>query len=75
MVRVGVIGFGLAGQSFHAAVIQGVAGMELACILERHGSLARETYSNVRVARPGQQVQRVRRIGLCVVATPNESHF
>ena len=37
MVRVGLIGFGLAGQAFHAPVIRGVPGMELACILERHG--------------------------------------
>ena len=35
MVRVGLIGFGLAGQAFHAPVIRGVRGMELACILER----------------------------------------
>ena len=51
MVRVGLIGFGLAGQSFHAPVIEGVAGMELACILERRGSLAGEKYPKVRVAR------------------------
>ena len=41
MVRVGLIGFGLAGQAFHAPVIRGVPGMELACILERHGSNAK----------------------------------
>src|SRR5579864_7430188 len=51
MVRVGLIGFGLAGQAFHAPVIRGVPGMELACILERHGSKAKEKYPEVRVAR------------------------
>ena len=75
MVRVGVIGFGLAGQAFHAAVIQGVAGMELACIVERHGSLARQTYPEVRVARSLDELLSDKTIGLCVVATPNESHF
>ena len=49
--------------------------MELACILERHGSLARETYSNVRVARSLDELLSDKTIGLCVVATPNESHF
>lgn len=75
MVRVGVIGFGLAGQAFHASVIQGVAGMELACIVERHGSRARETYPSVRVARTLDELLSDKTIGLCVVATPNESHF
>ena len=51
MVRVGLIGFGLAGQAFHAPVIRGVQGMELACILERHGNKAKEKYPEVRVAR------------------------
>jgi scyllo-inositol 2-dehydrogenase (NADP+) len=75
MVRVGIIGFGLAGQAFHAAVIQGVAGMELACILERHGSRARETYPSVRVARTLDEMLSDKTIRLCVVATPNDSHF
>ena len=75
MVRVGVIGFGLAGQAFHAAVIQGVAGMELACILERHGSRAHETYPDVRVARTLDELLSDETIRLCVIATPNDSHF
>ena len=75
MVKVGVIGFGLAGQSFHAAVIQGVAGMDLACILERSGSKAKEQYPGVRVARTIDELLSDKEIRLCVVATPNESHF
>jgi predicted dehydrogenase len=75
MVRVGLIGFGLAGQAFHAPVIRGVKGMELACILERHGSKAKEKYSEVRVARTLDEMLADKSIGLCVVATPNDSHF
>lgn len=75
MVKVGVIGFGLAGQAFHAAVIQGVAGMELSCILERHGSLATESYPKVRVARSLDELLSDKTIQLCVIATPNDSHF
>ena len=75
MVRAGVIGFGLAGQAFHAAVIQGVAGMELACIVERHSSLAHQTYPSVRVARSLDEMLSDETIRLCVVATPNDSHF
>ena len=75
MVRVGVIGFGLAGQAFHAPVIAGVQGMELACILERRGSLAQQKYPGVRVARTLDELLSDKTIQLCVVATPNESHF
>ena len=74
MVRVGLIGFGLAGQAFHAPVIRGVPGMELACILERHGSNAKQRYPEVRVARTLDEMLSDKTIGLCVVATPNDSH-
>jgi scyllo-inositol 2-dehydrogenase (NADP+) len=75
MVRVGLIGFGLAGQAFHAAVIRGVRGMELACILERKGTKAHEKYPEVRVARTVDELFSDTSIQLCVIATPNDSHY
>jgi scyllo-inositol 2-dehydrogenase (NADP+) len=75
MVRVGLIGFGLAGQAFHAPVIEGVQGMELACILERRGTLAQQKYPSVRVARSLDELLADKTIQLCVVATPNDSHY
>jgi predicted dehydrogenase len=75
MVRVGLLGFGLAGQAFHAAVIRGVRGMELACILERRGTKAQEKYPEVRVARTLDELLSDEGIQLCVIATPNDSHF
>ena len=64
MVRVGLIGFGLAGQAFHAPVIRGVPGMELACILERHGSNAKAKYPEVRIARTLDELLSDKSIGL-----------
>ena len=75
MVRVGLIGFGLAGQAFHAPVIRGVKGMELACILERHTSNAAKKYPGIRIARTLDEMLSDKTINLCVVATPNDSHF
>jgi scyllo-inositol 2-dehydrogenase (NADP+) len=75
MVKVGLIGFGLAGQAFHAPVIRGVPGMELACILERHTSNSKKRYPEVRVARTLDEMLSDKSIQLCVVATPNDSHF
>jgi scyllo-inositol 2-dehydrogenase (NADP+) len=75
MLRVGLIGYGLAGQAFHAPNIRTVPGMELACIMERSGSLAQQRYPNVRVVRTIDELLADKGIQLCVVATPNTSHF
>jgi predicted dehydrogenase len=75
MVRVGLIGFGLAGQAFHAPMIRGVEGMELACVLERHTSNAKARYPEVRIARTLDEMLSDKSINLCVVATPNDTHF
>lgn len=75
MVRVGLIGFGLAGEAFHAPVIRAVPGMELACILERRGTRAQQKYPDVRVARTLEELLADKEIQLCIVATPNDSHF
>ena len=75
MVRVGLIGFGVAGQAFHAPVIRGVPGLELACILERRGSRAQQRYPTVRIARTLDELLADKTVRLCAVATPNDSHF
>lgn len=75
MVRVGLIGFGLAGQAFHAPMIRGVEGMELACVLERHTNNAKARYSNVRIARTLDEMLSDRSINVIVVATPNDTHY
>jgi scyllo-inositol 2-dehydrogenase (NADP+) len=75
MVQVGLIGFGLAGQAFHAPVIRGVEGMELACIVERKATRAKDKYPDMRVARTIDELLTDKKIQLCVVATTNDSHF
>jgi scyllo-inositol 2-dehydrogenase (NADP+) len=75
MVRVGLIGFGLAGESFHAPTIRAVPGLQLACILERSGLRAQQRYPDVRVARTLEELLEDETIRLCVVATPNTTHF
>lgn len=75
MVRVGLIGFGLAGQAFHAPMIRGVKGMELSCVLERHTNNAKARYPEVRIARSLDEMLSDKSIRLCVVATPNDTHY
>jgi scyllo-inositol 2-dehydrogenase (NADP+) len=74
-VRVGLIGFGLAGQAFHAPMIRGVRGMELACVVERHTDNAKQRYPEMRIARSLDEMLSDKTINLCVVATPNDTHY
>ena len=75
MVRVGLLGFGMAAKAFHAPVIRGVDGMELAAVLQRRGDEASQKYPQVRVVRTLDEMLSDKSIDLCVIATPNDSHY
>ena len=75
MIRVGLIGFGLAGQAFHAPMIRSVPGLELACIVARRDELARQKYPGVHTSRALEEMLSDETIRLCIVATPNATHF
>ncbi len=71
MVRVGLIGFGLAGASFHAPLIAAVDGMTLSAIAT---SRATDAFPKARrVADPAALIADAT-IDLIVIATPNDSH-
>jgi scyllo-inositol 2-dehydrogenase (NADP+) len=74
MINVGLIGFGLAGRSFHAPVISRVPGLRLAAILQRTGSEAATAYPNARIVRNLDELLAIPDIRLIVIATPNETH-
>jgi predicted dehydrogenase len=73
-IRVGVVGFGLAGRIFHAAVIDETEGMEVAAIVQRSGDEAAAAYPSARINRSLDEMLEDSSITLCVVATPNEAH-
>jgi scyllo-inositol 2-dehydrogenase (NADP+) len=75
MIDVGLIGYGLAGRSFHAPVISAVPGLRLAAILERTGNDAAGKYPDVRIVRTLDELLAIKEIRLIVIATPNDSHF
>jgi predicted dehydrogenase len=75
LLRVGLIGFGFAGRAFHAPIIRGVPGLQLGCILTRSGSLAAKKYPEVPIVHSLEELLSHQQIGLCVVATPNTTHF
>jgi scyllo-inositol 2-dehydrogenase (NADP+) len=75
MIRVGLIGFGLAGRVFHAPLISSVEGLELAAALERATSKAAERYPGIITYRSLDDMLADASLDLFVVATPNGSHF
>lgn len=74
-IRASVIGFGLAGRIFHAAVISATPGLELAAIVQRSGDEAAKAYPNVQIYRSIEEMLADSRIRLVAVGTPSFSHF
>ena len=74
MIKVGLIGFGLAGRSFHAPVISAVPGLRLAAILQRTGSEAAKAYPDAKIVRSLEELLAIPDIRLIVIASPNETH-
>jgi scyllo-inositol 2-dehydrogenase (NADP+) len=75
MIRVGLVGFGMAGRVFHAPLISSVEGMELAAVAERHTDQAATRYPHIAVYRSLEQMLEDASLGLFVVATPSGTHF
>jgi len=74
-IGVGLIGFGMAGQIFHAPTITATPGLKLAAIFVRSGDRARELYPSTRVVRSLEELLSDPAVELVVVATPTHSHF
>jgi scyllo-inositol 2-dehydrogenase (NADP+) len=74
-IRTGVIGFGLSGRIFHAAVISATPGLELAGIVQRKGDEAAKAYPNVQIYRSIEELLADPSIRLIAVGTTSFSHF
>jgi predicted dehydrogenase len=75
MIRVGLVGFGMAGRVFHAPLISSVEGLELAAVVERSSNKAAERYPGVTTYRSLEAMLADPSLDLFVVATPSGTHF
>ena len=75
MIRVGLVGFGMAGRVFHAPLLSSVEGLELAAVVERTGNRAAERYPGITVHRSLEAMLADASLQLLVVATPNGTHY
>jgi predicted dehydrogenase len=74
MLRVGLVGFGMAGRVFHAPLISSVDGLELAAVVERHTDQAAQRYPGIKTYRGLNELLADASINLVVVATPTGTH-
>lgn len=74
-INVGLVGYGMAGQVFHAPVISAIPRLRLAAVVERHGEASRQRYPQAAVVKDAAALFERTEIELVVIATPNATHF
>jgi len=74
-LQVALIGYGGAGRIFHAPLIAGVPGLQLACIVTRQSDAVQRDWPAVRCVASTGAALADPAIDLVVIATPNASHF
>lgn len=75
LLRAGLVGYGFAGQTFHAPVLSAVPGMELAAVASSQGDKVAAEWPGVAVVADVRALVARQDIDLVVVATPNAQHF
>lgn len=73
-LQIALIGYGNAGRIFHAPLISGVPGLQLACICSSQADAVQADWPQVRVVATPEAVFADPGIDVVVVATPNASH-
>lgn len=74
-VRVGLIGYGYAGKTFHAPLIRSVPGLKLTVVGSSKPDIVQADVPGVSVCSNMEEVANHPEIDLLVIASPNESHF
>src|SRR5438477_12989720 len=74
MIRVGLIGYGYAGKTFHAPLIRAVPGLPLSVVGPSNREILQAELPEVIVCRR-EELPSHRDVDLFVIATPNDSHF
>ncbi|WP_225783524.1 oxidoreductase [Xenophilus sp. Marseille-Q4582] len=73
VIRVGLVGYGFAGQTFHAPVLSAVPGLQLAAVASSQPAKVLADWPQAQVVATVDELL-ARDVDLIVVATPNEQH-
>ena len=74
-IRVGLIGYGYASKTFHAPLIAGTPGMDLAAIASSDAAKVATDWPSVAVVSEPKHLFNDPNIDLIVIPTPNDTHF
>ena len=74
-LNVALVGYGYAGKTFHAPLISGVPGLNLAAICSSHAETVAADYPSVKVSGSLDELLGDTAINTVVIATPNHTHF
>jgi len=75
IIKVGLVGYGKAGEYFHAPIINAVSGLKLTDVVERNKQKSKEKYPWVKVLKNFDDLLKDPQIRLVVITTPNWFHF
>lgn len=75
IIRVGLLGYGYASKTFHAPLIAGTPGMELAAVSSSSAEKVHADWPGLRVESEPTLLFNDPDIDLIVIPTPNETHF
>lgn len=78
IIQVGLIGYGMAGEVFHAPMITSISGLMLSKIRETKPdniALAKSRYPSVTIVGDSEAIISDPEIDLVVIASPNTSHY
>ncbi len=74
-IRVGLIGYGYAGKTFHAPLIAGTPGMALAAVSSSDATKVHADWPSVPVVSEPRHLFNDPNIDLIIIPTPNDTHF
>ena len=74
-IRVGLIGYGYAGKTFHAPLVESVPGLQLTVVGSGKREMVLTDFPGVTVRSKVEEVLTHPEVDLLVIASPNESHY
>ena len=75
IIKVGLVGFGMSGQLFHAPFIDANKNFDLKKVVERHNRNSIKYYPYVEIEKSFDELLLDKEIQLIVITTPNSFHF
>jgi predicted dehydrogenase len=73
-LRVGLLGYGFAGKTFHAPLIQATPGLELTAVASSNAAKVQQDFPQLEVIADPLRLLSHDGIDLIVIATPNDTH-